>query len=114
VSDRTYRVIVRGRFTDLDEAQRTALIAAADDHDVLSAAFTDDGTLIYDRSLTTFTFRCAVRLPPAASPSAEESAASQLACDRAAAALAAQGLPHGTLRAQATCMDDIKVRPARR
>lgn len=114
VSERTYRVIVRGVFADLDDAQRSALIATVDEHDILSAAFTDDGTLIYDRALRNFTFRCAVRQRPGTSPAADEATAVQAGCDRAAAALAAQGLRHGPLRATATCLDDIKVRPSRR
>ena len=110
MSDRTYRVIVRGVFADLDDAQRTALIATADEHDILSAAFTDDGTLVYDRALRNFTFRCAVRQPPTPSLDAADTAATQEACDRATTALADLGLRHGPLRASATCLDDIKVR----
>ena len=56
-----YRVVVRGRFDSLDEATRQALLDAAGDHDVLTASFTKEGTLVYDASLTSFSFRCEVR-----------------------------------------------------
>jgi hypothetical protein len=61
MSDRTYRVIVRGTFADLDEAQRAALIETA--ADLLSATLTDEGTLIYKLPPRNFTLRCVVRQP---------------------------------------------------
>lgn len=57
-----YRVTVRGRFADLDEAARSALLEEADDHEALRAAFTVDGTLTYDRRLDFFSFRYEVRV----------------------------------------------------
>ena len=116
MSDRTYRVIVRGFFTDLDETQRTALLDVVDQHDLLSAAFTDEGTLIYDRALRNFTIRCVVRQSSEARPGVDDDAAVQQGCERAAAMLSARNLKHGPLRATATCLEDIKIkrRPARR
>ena len=115
VSERTYRVIVRGFFTDLAEAQQAALLADVDQHDILSASFTDEGTLIYDRALRNFTVRCVVRQTSEARPGVDDENAVQAGIDRADAILAQQGLAHGPLRATATCMEDIKIkrRPAR-
>ncbi len=116
VSDRTYRVIVRGFFTDLDEAQRATLLAEVDQHDLLSAAFTDEGTLIYDRALRNFTVRCVVRQSSEARPGVDDEAAVRQGSERAAGMLAERELGHGPLRATATCLEDIKVkrRPVRR
>ncbi|MGW4649495.1 DUF6204 family protein [Kitasatospora sp. NPDC004289] len=110
MTERTYRVIVRGVFADLDEDHRTTLLAQAPQHSHLFAAFTDEGTLVYDEQLHAFSYRCVVRQPAeladeAAGPAAEE---------RAAAALAARGVGHGELRSQVTSMDDMKIRRPRR
>lgn len=56
-----YRVLVRGRFDDLDPNVRAALIAGATDHDVVLAEFTTTGTLTYEPAVTFFTFRVEVR-----------------------------------------------------
>jgi hypothetical protein len=59
---RIFRVTVRGWFRDLTDDQRTALLAVADEHDVVSVgAFTEAGTLTYERGLHTFTFRVQLR-----------------------------------------------------
>jgi len=113
VSDRTYRVIVRGFFTGLDEARQAALLDDVDQHDILSAAFTDEGTLIYDRALRNFTVRCVVRQTSEARPGIDDEAAVQAGIDRADAILTQQGLTHGPLRATATCMEDIKIKRRR-
>jgi hypothetical protein len=110
MSDRTYRVIVRGTFADLDEAQRVALIETAAEHDILNAVLTDDGTLVYELPPRNFTFRCVVRQPA----DADDADAVQLACDRAAAALAGRGVRHTALRGTATSLDDMKIRRPRR
>ncbi|MEV4611033.1 DUF6204 family protein [Kitasatospora sp. NPDC049258] len=110
MSERTYRVIVRGVFAGLDEGRRAALLATADQHDILTAAFTDEGTLIYDRALRTFTFRCVVRQ----GADGDEEAAVTRACERAAATLAGRGAGHGPLRGSATSLDDMKIRRPRR
>ncbi|MER7489117.1 DUF6204 family protein [Streptomyces sp. NPDC126497] len=109
MSDRTYRVIVRGRFADLDETQRAALIENAAEHDLLNATLTDEGTLVYDLPPRNFTYRCVIR-----QREADDAAAVQRACDRAAAALANRGIRHSTLRGTATSLDDMKIRRPRR
>lgn len=58
MSTRTFRIIVRGVFDNLDDRQRAELLAQAAEHDVLRAAFTTEGHLSYDISArTAFTFR---------------------------------------------------------
>ncbi|MER6302952.1 DUF6204 family protein [Kitasatospora sp. NPDC001539] len=58
MTNRTFRIMVRGVFDGLTDEQRTALLAAAAEHDVLHAAFTREGHLSYDLSArTAFTFR---------------------------------------------------------
>lgn len=54
---RTFRVIVRGRFEGLSSEVKSQLLAKADSHDALDAAFTEDGTFTYDKALNAFTFR---------------------------------------------------------
>ncbi|GJF31798.1 hypothetical protein KNE206_44980 [Kitasatospora sp. NE20-6] len=60
MSTRTFRITVRGVFDGLTAEQRAALLADADAHDVLRAAFTTGGHLSYDiAARTAFTFRFA-------------------------------------------------------
>lgn len=105
----TYRVMVRGRFTDLDDAGRERLLAAVDRHGVLTNGFSEQGALSYDRSLDFFSFRVQLR--------AEVEATDRAVCDRglalAARAVEAFGVDFRDLRASATDMDLIKVRRRR-
>lgn len=57
----TYRVLVRGRFTDLDDSGRARLLVAAGEHDLLTGGFSDDGALSYDKSLDFFSYRVQFR-----------------------------------------------------
>ncbi|MFJ9443144.1 DUF6204 family protein [Kitasatospora sp. NPDC101235] len=58
MTTRTFRIMVRGVFDGLTDEQRSELLAAAPEHDVLHAAFTHEGHLSYDLSArTAFTFR---------------------------------------------------------
>ncbi|MFJ6569898.1 DUF6204 family protein [Streptomyces sp. NPDC091292] len=58
MSNRVFRVTVRGVFEGLTEQQRSALLTRAEDHDVLKAAFTTEGHLTYDiKARDAFTFR---------------------------------------------------------
>jgi hypothetical protein len=96
---RIYRVLVGGRFGELDDAVRSRLLAEADDHDVLGAAFTEGGTLTYDRSLAFFTCRYQLRVDDGT-----DGAAVAEAVARATADLAAYGVSHGELEARAIDM----------
>ncbi|MFF2846841.1 DUF6204 family protein [Streptomyces sp. NPDC058001] len=58
MSNRVFRVTVRGVFDGLSAEQRDALLADAAEHDVLRAAFTTEGHLSYDiTARDAFTFR---------------------------------------------------------
>jgi hypothetical protein len=102
----TYRVLVRGRFTDLDQAGRAGLLAAADEHDPLNSGFSEEGVLTYDRALDFFSFRVQLR--------ADVEATDRAVCDRgralAAQAVEAFGVDFRDLRATATDQDLIKIR----
>jgi Family of unknown function (DUF6204) len=107
VAQRRYRVVVRGRFAELDEQTRVRLRAEAAEHDLLIARFRDEGTLTYDARLDVFQHRVLVRVD--AGPGEEDVAltAGELA---AVEHLAAAGLGHRDLRATATCLDDVRIR----
>jgi hypothetical protein len=57
-----FRTHVAGFFPPLDDAVRARLVAEADAHDDLRAAFTPTGTLAYDRRLTRFRYRYELRV----------------------------------------------------
>ncbi|WP_327121746.1 DUF6204 family protein [Streptomyces sp. NBC_01341] len=58
MSNRTFRITVRGVFDSLSTEQRAELLAHADEHDVLRSAFTAEGHLTYDvAARDAFTFR---------------------------------------------------------
>lgn len=98
----TYRVLTHGRFGPLTGEQRAALIARAGEHGLLAARFTGEGTVTYDPSLLSFTFRCVVDAEgePGALGAAEE---------RATAAVAALGGTCAGLRSTATDMSAVKI-----
>ncbi|XTZ17300.1 DUF6204 family protein [Micromonospora echinospora] len=103
---KTYQVIVRGKFAPLDEEQRAALLAEADEHDVFGARFTEEGTLTYERSLLTFTFRCVVP----STDEDEEAVVIGRAEALAAAAVRKLGADHRDLTSVSTDLDSIKIR----
>lgn len=101
---RIFRVTVRGWFRDLTDPQRASLVAMADAHDVVSVgAFSEAGTLTYERWLHTFTFRVQLR---AEGDDAEELVVQQ-ASEMATARVAALGAHHRSVRATAQDMADI-------
>jgi hypothetical protein len=107
--EHTYRVLVRGRFTDLDEPGRARLRAAADRHDMLAAGFSEEGRLSYDAVLDFFSFRVQLR--------ALVESTDRAVCDRglalAARAVEELGVDFRDMRASATDMDLIKIRRRR-
>jgi hypothetical protein len=107
VSERTYRVIVRGVFDGLDEAQRSRLRAEAAAHDLLIASFTEEGTLSYDERLAAFSHRVLVRVDAGPGEEDEAHTAGELA---AMAYLDAAGLRYRRVRSSVTCLDDVKIR----
>jgi len=60
---RIFRATVRGQFDGLDEEQQAALRARADEHDILEASFSREGTFVYSPGLTWFNLRYEMRSP---------------------------------------------------
>ncbi|MGY1689529.1 DUF6204 family protein [Geodermatophilus sp. SYSU D01105] len=104
---RTYRVLVRGVFADLDEAQRADLLARSAGHDLFSARFTDEGTLAYDPALGPFSFRVVVRVDAGPGEEGDARAAGELALMER---LDAAGLGYRRVRSSATSVDDVRIR----
>lgn len=107
--EHTYRVLVRGRFAELDAAGRERLQAAAARHDMINGGFSDQGALSYDQALDFFTFRVELR--------AEVEPGDRAVCDRglalASGAVEKLGVDFRDLRAAATDMDLMKIRRRR-
>jgi hypothetical protein len=101
-----YRVTVRGHFGALDAETGAALTAAADDHDAIDAAFTADGTFVYDRRLVAFSLRYELRVN-ADDRAAADVAATEQGLERAEAFLAAHRIGHRGLRVTASNMGDL-------
>lgn len=104
--EHTYRVLVRGRFTDLDDAGRARLLAVADRHDMLVAGFSAAGSLAYDHNLDFFSFRVEL-----------DDEDEKAACDRGKAlagrAVEDLGVDFRDMKASATDMATIKVKRRR-
>ena len=93
---RIFRATVRGQFEGLDAEQESALRARADEHDILTASFTREGTFVYSPALTWFNLRYEVRHPDETTDAEVESAALVQAADR----LDAMGLGYKRLRVE--------------
>jgi hypothetical protein len=107
MTQRTYRVIVRGRFDGLDEATRSRLRAEAAEHDLLTVRFAGDGTLTYDDRLDAFQHRVVVRVDDGPDEDGDARTTAELAAMRY---LEDAGLGYRDLRSSATCLDDVTVR----
>jgi hypothetical protein len=95
-----FRVTVRGRFADLGGETRAALLAALDEHDVTRAAFTREGTFMYDMHLNAFSLRYEVRV----AHDEGELVAGDIAVREADMFLSVMGYPHGPLRSSVVDM----------
>lgn len=106
-----FRVTVRGWFDHLTDDQRARLVAELEAHDVVAmGAFTETGTLTYERGLHTFTLRVQLR------QEGDDARAVVLerALDVARGQLAGLGVEHRGLRATAVDMADTwRRRPHR-
>jgi hypothetical protein len=99
-----YRVKVRGRFAEVDDELAAALRADVAGGEPLPA-FTPEGTFSYGPALTFFTFRFQLRATADTPVEAEEAARAE-ALERAAAALAARGIPARDVSVSAFDMAD--------
>jgi hypothetical protein len=107
MSVRIYRATVRGFFADLAAGTRELLLAEADEHDALRAAFTEDGTFTYEPDLVAFSFRFQLREPDEdVSPDTSRELAADRAIALAVSFLERHGIGHRRLRVQATDMAD--------
>lgn len=104
--EHTYRVLVRGRFTDLDEPSRARLKAAANQHDILTSGFSEEGGLAYDQALDFFSFRIQLT----AKAETTDRAVCNQGLTQAARAIEKLGVDFRDLRATATDMNLIKTR----
>ncbi|GAB2557697.1 DUF6204 family protein [Kribbella endophytica] len=107
---RTYRVVTRGEFQNLSEAQRGKLRAGLAEHDLLVAEYTEGGSLSYDGELRPFTVRCLV-VQGAELPDQEAADTGALV---ALELLGAAGLDHHRLRTTASCLEDVKINRRRK
>lgn len=96
-----FRVIIRGKFDNLDKDGRAALAAKGGD-----LMFSEAGTFTYDVNATAFTFRCQVP--------AEQDDDEKVAKARAEEALVAHGLPYRDLDYAVTDMRAVRVRRKKR
>jgi hypothetical protein len=103
-----FRIIVRGRFGPLDADRRADLLAAADQHDVVTGGplFTATGTLAYDRRVDFFSYRVEVRVDEP-EPGAARAAALEQAVAVATADLERRGLPWRELRTEGVDMTSV-------
>ncbi len=92
-----YRVIVRGRFKDLEMPTRGRLLAELDQHEPADADFTAAGTVTYDASLVSFALRFEVR-ERGDDSDVTAAAAEVTALAKAGAWLDAAGIGHVGLR----------------
>lgn len=109
-TEHTYRVIVRGKWDGLTEEAGARLRAEADGQGLEQYRFTPEGSLWYDASLTSFTYRYVV----VSDASDGEEMAAALAEEKAEDALRAAGYGYRDLRSSATDMDTMKINRRRR
>jgi hypothetical protein len=93
---RIFRATVRGQFDGLADEQADALRARADEHDILTARFTKEGSFVYSPALTWFNLRYEVRQPDEASDEEVEAVTLDLAIER----LARMGIGYKRLRVE--------------
>jgi hypothetical protein len=103
-----YRAVVRGHFSELDDATRAALTAAADEHTYFDSAFTAEGTFTYDPQLVAFNLRAEMRFvtddPTNASDTVTDADVETAAMERAVAWLDSKGYGHKHLTVSVTDM----------
>ncbi|MEU3282921.1 DUF6204 family protein [Streptomyces antibioticus] len=105
MTERLFRVTVRGFFDQLTPAQKAELLEQAQHHDPLHARFTEEGHLAYEiEARTAFTFR----FLDSGKEEADITRATERAQVRAAEWLSQRGYAFKNLRAQA---EDLSQAP---
>jgi hypothetical protein len=100
-----YRTVVRGHFSNLDDATRATLIADAERHTYFDSAFTTDGTFTYDQQLVAFNLRYEMRfIPDDPSDIITDNEVEAAAIERATTWLDAKGYGHRNLTVSVTDM----------
>lgn len=112
MTERSYRVTVRGRFAALDEVQRADLLAQQHHHDMFSAKFTANGVFLYERELVGFQFRYLL-CSSEPSPDDAELEVAMVAEQLTAGQLLSRGIKGRMVQLTLTNVDDVKVRPQR-
>jgi hypothetical protein len=110
---RTYRVIVRGRFEDLSDAQRDRLREQQDAHGMFASRFTPEGTFLYTPELVGLEFRYLLHVQEDV-PEDADVAARLEARQLAEAGLRERGLQGRIVDIGLMCPDDMKIRRGKR
>lgn len=99
MSTQVFRVIVRGRFAEVSDGDRSALLEDAAEHEALRARFSRKGTFTYDRRIDFFSFRYEIRVQSVDVSGDGTAEAFDLAIAQAGQYLDHRGLAHRDLRA---------------
>lgn len=112
MTERSYRVTVRGRFGALDDGQRTELLAQQHLHDMFAAKFTAEGVFLYERELVGFQFRYELTSSEVTAEDAELEVA-MIAEELTARHLSARGINGRIVQVALANLADVKIRQQR-
>lgn len=105
-----FRVMVRGRFSELSESQRGRLIEALDDHHVTKSAYTGEGTFTYDANIYSFSLRYEIRTDS----ERPDEAVAELGMNEAESFLRTLGIGYSHLKVTTTDMQTMWEAAAKR
>ena len=100
---RIFRATVRGQFDGLAEERQASLRARAEEHDILLASFSREGSFVYSPGLTWFNLRYELRSPDEATDREVEEQALTQAAER----LDRMAIPYKRLRVDLMDMASI-------
>lgn len=109
MTERSYRVTLRGRFGTLTHGQRSELLAQQHLHDMFAAKYTPEGTFLYEPELVGFQFRFEL-VSNEPSPEDAELEVAMVAEELAARQFANKGIAGRIVQTTLVSMDTIKVR----
>lgn len=110
MTDRSYRVTLRGRFGILTHDKRTELLEQQHLHDMFAAKFTPEGTFLYEPEMVGFQFRYELASNEP-SPEDAELEVAMVAEMLATKALSTRGVSGRIIQTTLVSMDHVKVRP---